>query len=318
MRMKPFFLAALLLTPWVFAQGDLPQAGEGVRQALEEAGEERLKARRELERLRKDLRTVSEQLDREVMGEGEGKGLAEYSKGGLSRLDYLRQEGEIAPRLAPVLRRLEGIYRDLPKRRYAADYATGLLRAVSDELRWAASEARSEQELLGLLEEDLAIPERIPTEAEPRDAEALAFFPEDIPLEEFKGLGVIKAFLMKHRLGRPKSHARTTAEDIVAGRHNVQVGVELEGRVTGFFKAKDQDYTFDIGALHIELTPEWRLLHPGIPEPKTGDRIRIRGWTYWDKFHELELEYNPEDPVLGIQRLSLWEVHPVQDIEILP
>lgn len=293
----------------------LKKAERQAREMVEEAREEKLKAYKQLERLRKDLRYISEELDREVLDEEEGKTLSECSQGGLGRLEDLRDKGSIDPKLEPALERLEEIYRGLPKREYAEEYAMSLVTAVSDELRRIAEQAKSERELLGLLDRELALPEKVPTEAEAGD---LGFFPEDVPLEQFKRLGVIRTFLMKHRLRRPRSHVKTTAGEITAGKHNVQIGVELEGKVTGVYKAVDRDYTFDFGALHIELTPEWRLLHPKIPMPKPGQRVRIRGWTYWDKFHDMELEYDPEDPVLGINRLSLWEVHPVQDIEILP
>ena len=66
------------------------------------------------------------------------------------------------------------------------------------------------------------------------------------------------------------------------------------------------------------MTPEWRLLHPKIPKPKTGDKIRVRGWTYYDVFHKFEMEYDPADPVIGLTRATLWEIHPVQDVTILP
>jgi hypothetical protein len=68
----------------------------------------------------------------------------------------------------------------------------------------------------------------------------------------------------------------------------------------------------------MEITPEWRLLHKGFIEPKVGQKIRVKGWTYYDYFHKSELEYDPADPVVGIKRVVVWEIHPVQSIEIIP
>src|ERR1019366_256560 len=93
--------------------------------------------------------------------------------------------------------------------------------------------------------------------------EDMAFLPVDVPLEKWKKLGPIRVFLSKHRLKRPKNYAQTTALDLIGGKHNVGVGVVLEGKVDSaqlFFW--DQDYCFNIGNLHLEITPEWRLLHP--------------------------------------------------------
>ena len=72
-----------------------------------------------------------------------------------------------------------------------------------------------------------------------------------------------------------------------------------------------------VGDLHLEITPEWRLLHKGMPLPKVGQKVRLKGWTYFDSFHGNELEYDPKDPVVGAERVTVWEVHPVQDVEVL-
>ncbi len=286
------------------------QAKELVRAARSQ------KAYKDLERLRKDLRYISEELDREVLGPR--RTLEEYSQGGLARLSQLRIKGNIDPKLQAALDRLEGLYRDLPTRVYARNYPRGTVKALGHELRWIADEAKTEAELLKLIEENLVFPE-VETGGDGY-VEAEALFPQNLSLQKFKRLGPIRIFLMKHRISRPKVNAgATTAEQIVAGRHNVQIGVEIEGAVVdaGLFWG-DQDYTFDIGNLHIELTPEWRLLHPNTPKPKVGDRIRVKGWTYFDVFHTAEEEYDPEHPRMGISRVTLWEVHPVQEIEILP
>lgn len=293
---------------------DLEKARKEADAILEKSREERLGRYQHLERLRKDLRYISEELDRETLGSKQT--LQEYSEAGLERLADLRRRGNIDPKLDQALERLEDLFRGLPGKDYAEEYGRSLVKAVAHELRWIADEAADEAELLAMLDEEVDLPMSVPEEGGTVDV--LRFFPVDVPLEKFKKLGPIRVFLMKHRIKKPKSHAVTTAGDIVGGRHNVQVGVELEGTVTWHGSAIDQDYTFNFGDLHIELTPEWRLMHPKTPKPKTGDKIRIKGWTYFDIFHKAELEYDPEDPVIGLGRKTQWEVHPVQSIEVLP
>ena len=184
--------------------------------------------------------------------------------------------GNIDLRLDPALDSLRPST-DLPKKGYAEQYPRGLVKAVAHELRWAAEDqqAQSADELLALLDRQLVVPEE-----GPGGEDTKALFHVDLPMDRFKRLGPIRIFLVKHRIKRPKTHVPTTAEDIVAGKHNVQIGVELTGKVTdAVLFWGDGDYTFDFGKLHIELTPEWRLLHPGTPKPKVGDKVRIKGWT---------------------------------------
>jgi hypothetical protein len=324
----PLLVSGLVLLSGVpagrAAETDRPSRPETeLKNAETEAGrlvgedaERRIEARRDLERIRKDLLYISEELDRETLDEESAKPLKEYSSGGLSRLAALRARGEIDPKLAPVLDELEGLYRGLAGNAYAKDYAGSLVKAINDELRWVANSPTSLDEKLRTLKEDLVLPSAIAGDG---DVDDLAFFPENLPLAKFLKLGPVKIFLMKHRMKRPKTYAVTTPQALIAGKHNVQVGVELEGTVTGaHFFPWDRDYTFDIGDLHLEITPEWRLAHKGMVEPKIGQKVRLKGWTYFDYFHGSELEYDPEDPVVGIKRVTVWEVHPVQDIEVLP
>lgn len=292
----------------------LKKAERDAREKAEAHREARHKAFRELERLRKDLRYISEELDREILGPR--RDLDSYSKAGLLRLEELNRRGNIHGKLGPAMAKLEELYKGLPSMEYAREYARGLVKSISHELRWIADEAQDEAELLKLLEENLVISREALVDGKQPSPEA--WFPVDVPLDKFKRLGPIRIFLVKHRMKRPKSHAATDAATILAAKHNVQIGVELTGKVTGQDYAIDQDYTFDFGALHIELTPEWRILHPSIPKPKVGDKVRVKGWTYFDIFHKAEEEYDPEHPTLGLSRLSQWEIHPVQEIEILP
>ena len=314
-------LALIALSFPLPAAGQGPAGGEAAlktaekqaREALEQAKEEKVRRYQHLERLRKDLRYISEDLDRELLGPD--KDLDGYSKGGLDRIDRLRLSGGIDPQLEPALDKLEEIYRRLPSKEYAREYVRSLVKAIDHELRWIADEAKTEQELLDLLDEHLILPSMAPGN---EDAfEDLALFPVDLPLDKFKRLGPIRIFLVKHRIKRPKGHAASTHQDIVAGKHNVQVGVEIAGKVLRTYGAVDLDYCFDIGNLHVEITPEWRVLHPKMPLPKKGDVVRVKGWTYYDIFHKAEEEYDPEDPVMGASRVTLWEIHPAQETEIV-
>lgn len=331
--MNTFLLAALLCIPAARAaesseaalkakEAEAAAAVDDYRRA-HEAAEERLIRYQQLSRLRRDLDYVASEIEREQLAEV--KTLRGVSEGCLARIEYLKAHGRLDPRVwdpaerppdeGKPLARLETMCRELPSKGYAEQYVRSLMRSVATELREAAAEA-DEAAILARLRGNLALPDQQTGE---EDAfSSLALFPVDLPVDRFKKLGAIRIFLVKHRLRRPRSHAKTTAEAIVDGKHNVQVGVEIEGVVNRASGEIDQDYTFDIGQLHIEMTPEWRLAHPGILKPKKGQRIRVRGWTYFDSFHKTEFEYDPEDPVLGLTRKTLWEIHPVQDVELLP
>lgn len=300
------------------------EAVEDYKRSRAEAEEEERRGRRgDLSRLQRDLRYVAEEVDREELGASGD--LQAVSEGCLERLEYLKTHGRLDERLydpqetppdpdKPIAR-LEALCRGLPRKTYASEYSRELMRAVATELREAAG-GSDEDAILERLREHLVLPDQQPGE---EDAfSSLALFPIDLTLAQFKKLGAIRIFLVKHRLRRPPGYAKTAAKDLVAGKHHVQIGVELEGEVNRGSGEVDLDYTFNIGDLHLEMTPEWRLAHPDLPKPKKGQRVRVRGWTYYDSFHKAEHEYDPSDPVLGTKRVTLWEVHPVQDVEILP
>lgn len=329
--MRPLLLLVTLGLPVSAArpdtEADLRRARSKAEQAVEEYQKTRaasLQRHKEHEALRKDLRYIAEEVDRERLGERQT--LSAHSTGCLARLDYLKRSGRLDARLYDpaenppdpdkVIARLESICRELPAKTYAEQYPRSLIKAVATELREAADSAEDDATVLALLKERLVLPDQLPGE---EDAfTSLALFPVDIPEARFRKLGAIRIFLVKHRLKRPRSHARTDWSAIASGAHNAQIGVEIEGLVVRHGGAIDGDYTFDIGDLHIEMTPEWRLTHPNIPKPKKGDRVRVRGWTYVDVFHKAEMEYDPADPVLGANRVTQWEIHPVQDVELLP
>ncbi|MEK7857548.1 MAG: hypothetical protein AAB320_00280 [Elusimicrobiota bacterium] len=322
--MKPILalllLAVSFLAPLARAAAPAEEAGSlgppyrDLRGVVVESEHQRRRRYAELERLRKDLRYIAEVLDRETIGAK--KDLSGYSEGGLRRLAEIRASGGVDAKLLPVLQRLEKLYTELPAKDYAAEYSRSLMLAVAEELRWAAQEAKTETELLALLKDHLVLPQK--PVADEDAFESLAWFPTDVPLEKFKKFGAIRNFLVKHRIKRPKSHTVMTAPELVAGGYNVQIGADITGVVTGVYNAFDQDYCFDIGHLHLEISPEWRLMHPKMIKPKVGDRVRVKGWTYFDVFHKAEYDYAPEDPVMGVNRVTQWEVHPVQDVELLP
>lgn len=318
-------ILTLLLPVVALAAEPHPELTKGLKQAqetVEEQKEQSLKRFKAQEQLKKDLNYIAEEIDRERLGET--MDLQSHSVGCLKRIEHLKANGNLDTRLYDpaenpqdpdkVIPRLEKLCRELPSKTYAEQYPRGLIKALATELREAST--LNETNALAVLKEHLIFPDQMPGE---EDAfSSLALFPTDLTLAQFKKLGVIRNFLVKHRIKRPKTHVKTMAQAIVDEKHHVQIGVEVEGTVTQHSGSFDQDYTFNIGDLHIEMTPEWRLLHPKIPKPKKGDKIRVRGWTYYDVFHKFEMEYDPADPVIGLTRATLWEIHPVQDVEILP
>lgn len=305
MRRPGLLLAALLLAAPLSAETpELNQAGAAGGQAAGNAAS-RIQGRRDEKRLKKDLRYIAEELDRELVGPRLSAHDLSIALAG--RVAGLRARGNIDPRLSPTLDRLEQLFQTLEQRADIDHYLYSFLRHLSEELRWAADTSKDSTALLARLDEDLDLP-----------IDAEAFFREDIPLKDWRKVGLIKIWLMKHRIKRPKSHTVTTDRNIVRGRHNVQIGVELEGVVTRRKLSVDGDSTFDIGDLHIEITPEWRLIYGRkMPIPKNGDKVRLKGWTYYDAFHTSEEEYDPADEVMGLKRKSLWEIHPLQDVVIV-
>lgn len=291
------------------AETDLPKASREALTAVRAA------APLPVDNMSRDVRRLADALDAANEGafEEENKPLASVAADSLEVLKA--QRPTLDKRLAPALDQFERLYRELPRKQYAAEYGSELQRILSEQLRWSAANAKTPEALLADLKEHLKLPDSIPGDA---DVENLAVFPTDVPLEKWKKLDPIRVFLMKHRLKRPKTHSLTSAADIVGGRHKVVEGVQIEGTVTEVFSAFDQDYCFNIGALHVEMTPEWRILHPSIVKPKVGDRVRLRGWTYYDSFHKAEHEYRPDDPFYGVNRPTLWEIHPVQEVTLLP
>lgn len=308
--------AALFIAVPARAQApkNLPEAQRQAREAVAAVDPHRLAP------LRRDLDKLADALDEanehgRPGEEEEPKSLEEIAREGRETVKSLRPP--IDPRLAPSLDALDELYQGLPGLSYAEPWGGELQRIIAEQLRWAGENAASVDELNALLRSTLVLPGKLPEDA---DVEDQAFWPVEIPLKKFKKLDPIRVFLLKHRLKHPPHYAQTTANQIVDGRHNVEAGVIIEGVVTWNTQGSefDQDWCFNIGNLHVELTPEWRLLHPHILKPKVGDHVRLKGWTYYDYFHKAEHEWDPKDPMMGDMRYTLWEIHPVQEIETLP
>jgi hypothetical protein len=294
-------LAAVLVVlsaGFAFGQGSLPTAVRKAKKAAQDA------------RLAIELRRMSEVLkpqgDADDLGE-----LASQGKAGVAKLrsEQLSLEG------VSVLDKLDAMYAELPNKTWAKDYAADLAEIVAVTPSWAADEGGTTQEMTSRLDAALALPD-----AAPEEPGFSWIFPEDVPLAEFRKIDPIRVFLMKHRIRRPKKSVKTTPEALVGGTMHVETGAEVEGVVTWTTTDHefDRDYCFNIGDLHLEITPEWMLTHPHFPKPKLGQRVRAKGWTYYDYFHKAEHEYDPKDPVLGAERATLWEIHPVQELTVLP
>lgn len=141
--------------------------------------------------------------------------------------------------------------------------------------------------------------------------------PRDCSVRDFCALSWLRRQLIKHRLDRPASYAKTAVADIEAGAFLVGAGVEVEGVVTGVFGSPDGDYCFDLGNVQVEINPEARLLGR-MKLPQVGQRVRVRGWTFYDISHDDEPVYDPEHPGTRKMRSSYWEVHPALEVDVAP
>ncbi len=277
--------------------GELERAEERTERAAAQTGKS-VGRRQDLANLRRDLERIADELDRELLApHATARDAALSLKSRISRLRALHLDA----RLDPVLDALERFYDTLERRPYVDYWTPDLLRAVTGELRRRSARAKNAASFAEELTRALDVP---------IDAESV--LPENLTVAEFKKLGMIRVFLAKHRVRRPSVHVPTTPADLARGRRNVQIGVVVEGVVTAAHGVSiDRDVTFNLGDVHLEITPEWRhVLDRGIPSPQKGDRVRVRGWTYYDAFHE---SGEPQSA-----RENVWEIHPVLDLEILP
>ncbi len=111
-------------------------------------------------------------------------------------------------------------------------------------------------------------------------------------------------------------------------------GVQVEGYVIGWNRERMEAgncYRPDLGDLHlwiaalpnlprsqaviVELTPRWQSVRSNWTQAWLRDlerrrvRVRVRGWLMFDQAHPAEV---------GRTRATLWEVHPVTTLEIVP
>lgn len=289
-KLAATLVSTLILTGPAFSQGGL---GSAVKKAKQAAGETHLSL---------DLRRISEALK-----PGDEEDLDKLAAQGREALAKLRAES-LSSEGVSALDKLDEVYKELPKRTWAKDYALDFAAIIALTPGWVADEGGTVAEMHKRLEEAFPIPDVQPDTQDP----LLKIFPEDVPLEKFKHICPITIFLMKHRLRRPKTITKTTPEDLIADKLHVQIGAQVEGVVNWATDGHefDRDYCFNIGDLHLEITPEWQLTHPGFIKPKVGDKVRVTGWTYWDYFHPAE-----HDLDAGDKRFTDWELHPVQSIE---
>src|SRR5437588_7123566 len=79
--------AGASMEPVASGESGFRELSERVRGLFKSAAENRIEARQENERVKKDLLYISEELDRETLGEEENRPLQEYANGMLARLD---------------------------------------------------------------------------------------------------------------------------------------------------------------------------------------------------------------------------------------
>jgi len=285
-------VATLLLAGPAFSQGGL---GSAVRKAQQAADAAKLSI---------ELRRISAALK-----SGDEEDLEKLAQNGRDAIAKLRAE-TFSIEGVSALDKLDAVYAGLPKKTWAKDYAGDFAAIIALTPGWVADEGGTVEEMNKRLDEAFPIPD-----AQPDTQEMFKLFPEDVPIEKFKHIFPVTIFLMKHRLKRPKTITKTTVDDILADKLHVQIGAQVEGVVNWTTDGRefDQDYCFNIGDLHLEITPEWLLLHPHFIKPKVGDKVRVTGWTYWDYFHPAEHDFDPKE-----KRFTDWEIHPVQSIERVP
>jgi hypothetical protein len=282
--------AAFLVSAPARASDPLVDAQKVARTALDESV------------LRQELRRAADALEKAARELGGESSSAEVARRSRAALTELRQRTGALENDEPY-RSAGAFYAELARRDDFAPFAADLSLAAAEELREAAREAANEPAIYVRLPQRLRLP--------PRGADPADWIPEDLTLPEFRQLGPVLIFLAKHRAARPESYQRVSTEDVSKGRFRVQTGVEAEGVVTRVSGPEfDHDSCFNIGRLHFEITPEWRAAHR-MTLPKVGDRVRVRGWTYFDVFHESERD-TPDS------KDSSWEVHPAQDVVLLP
>ncbi|MBI4052122.1 MAG: hypothetical protein HY400_06425 [Elusimicrobia bacterium] len=215
--------------------------------------------------------------------------------------------GTFSPELQPVLDRLIQIFDEFPKRDYAQEHPGDVMRAIARQLEVSAQRASSSGGIPKEILKDLYLPTHGEIETE-------ALFPKNISLKKFKKLNPIIVWLLKHRRSLPGIYTPVVPFHMKKDQYNVQIGVILEGVVQRINRAVDGDIVFDVEDIHCEITPEDQIFRK-IKAPVVGSQVKVYGWSYYDLFHEDEAE---EEKELTANRATVWEVHPVNKIEVLP
>jgi hypothetical protein len=216
------------------------------------------------------------------------------------RIGTLKADPKAASMGAP-LERVADALRSFPNRDYAKKHPAELLRSIADQVEFDADRSASAAELNERLKKSLDLPVTL---------EAL---PTDIPLARFVDLGPVFIFLCKHRTSAPEGFADVTEEDLRDGRYHVEIGVKYRGVVTAVYNAEDGDYCWNMSIIHNEIPPQWKKAQ-GQCHPEVGDLVELRGWSYFDKFHQNETTGEKE---FNKNRPTVWEVHPVTGCTIL-
>lgn len=117
----------------------------------------------------------------------------------------------------------------------------------------------------------------------------------------------------------------------------VVVGVKIGGIETVNCHAKDPAHrdthielaldpnATEIQRVIVEVTPRWRAKMASIADWSTdalkqlllGKRVRVTGWLFDDLEHETEAE-NTNPGGAKNWRATIWEIHPITAIEVLP
>ncbi|MEK7287296.1 MAG: hypothetical protein AAB091_01880 [Elusimicrobiota bacterium] len=229
------------------------------------------------------------------------------------RIENIKRSPQRTSALIAVLDHLKTLVTQYPARSYGREHPRSTTRAIARQLTVTADRAVSADDLSRRLLTDLILP--------PDDEASLErILPVNMTLEDFKKKGPILIFIMKHRLSVPDSYDPIEPENLMDGRYNVGVGVLMRGRVSdAHYFAGDGDFVFNIVPIHCEITPGWRAKYQRIrgramTQPKDGDLVEIRGWTYYDLFHEDE---SSEERELTEGRPTVWEIHPVTEVTVL-
>ncbi len=252
--------------------------------------------RQQTDTLVREMRTISRQ-DKSVPND-------KVISGYLDVIDKFKGDPQTAIDLTPAIDHLRSLVVRFHDRTYASQRPRSTGRALARTIEASGKTASTAQELVSRIIDDLELP---------TDDEVKMFEPVDMTLDDFLKLGPVRIWLLKHRMDQPKSYRKTTPETIENGIEPVESAVVIEGVARNLKKEVDRDITFDVGAIHCEITPSWTKKHK-VTVPANGQRVRVYGWTYYDYFHKDE---DKGESGANANRTMVWEIHPVHKVEIL-